>query len=173
MAYSGYLDRWQDTAEWCKEHQPLYDDKPQLDHQSTYPADPKTSVVRPATMKHRYPPGSNLPLPQPSLQDEENLKRFYRLWGLPDDEAPSCFGHGSKKADREDRNKQNTTSTYSDLFAERAIMFTADKTLLITNRGFLGSGSPKIRPGDSLAIIRGCCMPIVKCHKTSHGHTGV
>lgn len=46
-------------------------------------------------------------------------------------------------------------------FAQRAAKFTAKKTFFITERGFVGSGSQALRPDDSVAIIRGCRIPLV------------
>lgn len=151
-AYSGYMDRLQDVAQWLKEHEPRL----------------HMIAVRPANLGTCRPLSSNRLPPQPHIQDEENIKRFCRLWGLPEDEKPLYFEYETERADSRHCDKQETPSDDALKFAERVALYTTDKTFFITNKGFLGSGTHKIGPGDSLAIIRGCRMPVV-IRKHSNG----
>ncbi|KAH7633760.1 hypothetical protein B0T09DRAFT_97740 [Sordaria sp. MPI-SDFR-AT-0083] len=87
MAYCGYLDRLLDVAQWCKEYQPDAHDELHPNHQSVSPMHPMMVAVPPAILKTRHVSSSNRPPPQPHLHDEENIKRFCRLWGFTEDES--------------------------------------------------------------------------------------
>ncbi|KAK3493908.1 heterokaryon incompatibility protein-domain-containing protein [Neurospora crassa] len=145
-AYFGYMDRLHDVAQWCKEHEPrLYDQM----------------VVWSVDLGTRQSPSPNRLPPRPHIQDEENIPQFCRLWGLPEDERPLYVKCKNWRPDSQNCDKKETT--YDDVlkFAQRADLYTREKTFFITKQGYLGSGTHKIGPGDSLAIIRGCRMPLV------------
>ncbi|EGO60361.1 hypothetical protein NEUTE1DRAFT_143800 [Neurospora tetrasperma FGSC 2508] len=145
-AYFGFMDRLHDVAQWCKEHGPrLY----------------AHMLIRPAHLGTRQSPSSNRLPPQPHIYDEENVRQFCRLWGLPEDKRPLYVKCKNRRPDSQNCDKQETTHDDVLKFVQRAGLYTREKTFFITKQGYLGSGTHKIGPGDSLAIIRGCRMPLV------------